>query len=99
MHYAIYGCKLLLKIVIFRRKMNCPPTKSTVKTVSEVVEKKPIVSHLEKTFRKINNSNSKTTFGIFDRRTLEICACYKDSVKYSILALIGAFIGVVNTLL
>ena len=75
--------------------MNCPPGKSSVKTVSEVVDRKPIVSPIEKAFQKIKIPDAKSSFGLFDRRTLEICACYKDSVKFSVLALIGTFLLVV----
>ena len=75
--------------------MNGPTGKSSIKTVAETIDRKPIVSPLTKAFQKINGTDSKKSFGILDRRTLEICACYKDSVKFSFLALIGTFIGVV----
>ena len=72
------------------------PTPS-VKTVSEAIDNQRIVSPLEKSLKKISGRNKGLKFGILDRQTLEICACYKDSVKLSVLALIGTFIGVVIT--
>ena len=75
---------------------------SSVKTVSESVEakqkvamkeSKPLISPIEKSFRKIAQGQGEKGFGIIDRQTLQVCLCYRDSIKYSLFALGGVFIA------
>ena len=69
---------------------------SNVRTVSEQIEPSPIISPLSKAFSKLNSDGMKKGFGVFDRQTLKVFACYKDSVKFSLFALGGTFILSVN---
>ena len=58
--------------------------------------REPIESSIAKAIQKLTSTGNGEGFGIIDRKTLEVCACYRDSVKYSIFALIGTFIVLVN---
>ena len=66
---------------------------------SPIAPSRPIISPLEKALKAVISNEKNRGFGIIDRKTLEMCACYRDSVKYSIYALIGTFIGLVILIL
>ena len=73
--------------------MNRQPS---VKTISDKVEPKPVISPLEKAFRSIAKPGGGKGLGLIDRQTLQVCTCYRDSVKFSVYALGGVFVLSVN---
>ena len=85
----------VLKTLLIKIRMNRPtpiPGHSS-KTAAETPKKEPVVSPIEKTIRKLK---PKGGFGVFDRKTKTVFACYRDSIKYSVFALLGTVIAVVS---
>lgn len=91
--YRLWMYVIILFLTQIRMNRPTPVPGHSTKVSAEPNSKAPIVSPIEKSVKKFKKSGG---FGIVDKKTLAVFACYRDSIKYSIFALLGTVIAVVS---